>query len=56
VRRIAAALGQQYRQLPDGQFSHATQISVLDARGEIIAQSSVLGQADEKLVTALKRQ
>ena len=55
VRRIAAALGLQYRRLPDGQFSHATQISVLNARGEIIAQSAELGRADEKLVAALAR-
>jgi protein SCO1 len=54
VRRIAAALGLQYRQLPDGQFSHATQISVLDAGGEIVAQSDKLGTADEKLVEALR--
>jgi protein SCO1/2 len=54
VRRIAAALGLQYRQLPDGQFSHSTQISVLDAGGEILAQSDKLGTADEKLVTALR--
>lgn len=53
VRRIAAALGVQYRQLPDGQFSHSTQISVLDARGEMLAQSDKLGTADERLVKAL---
>jgi protein SCO1/2 len=56
VRRIAAALGQQYRRLPDGQYSHATQISVLNAQGEIAAQSAVLGQPDEKLLAALRRQ
>ena len=55
VRQIAAALGLQYRRLPDGQFSHATQISVLDARGEILAQSAQLGTADEKLVAAVPR-
>jgi protein SCO1/2 len=53
VRRIAAALGQQYRQLPDGQFSHATLISALDADGVIVAQSDQLGRADPKLVAAL---
>jgi protein SCO1/2 len=53
VRRIAAALNQQYRRLPDGQYSHATQISVLNAKGEIVAQSSTLGSADEKLLAAL---
>jgi protein SCO1/2 len=53
IRRIAAALALQYRRLPDGQYSHATLISVLDERGVILAQSDQLGHADEKLVTAL---
>jgi protein SCO1/2 len=53
VRQVAAALGVQYRRLPDGQFSHATQISALDSTGGIVAQSATLGQADEKLVAAL---
>ena len=56
VRKIAAALGQQYRKLPDGMFSHATLISVLDERGEIVAQGNQLGTADEKLVAAIKGQ
>jgi protein SCO1/2 len=55
VRLVAAALGVQYRRLPDGQYSHATQISVLDAAGNIVAQSGQLGRADEKLVEALAR-
>jgi protein SCO1/2 len=53
VRRIAAAVGQQYRRLPSGQYSHATQISVLNAQGDIVAQSAKLGTPDEKLVAAL---
>lgn len=53
VRRIAAAVGQQYRRLPDGQYSHATQISVLNRQGEIVAQSAKLGAPDEALVAAL---
>jgi protein SCO1/2 len=55
VRRIAAAVGQQYRRLPSGQYSHSTQISVLDSRGVILAQSAKLGTPDEKLLVALKR-
>jgi protein SCO1 len=55
VRLVAAALGVQYRRLPDGQYSHATQISVLDEKGNIVAQSDQLGRADEKLVDALSR-
>ena len=53
VRQMAAALGLQYRRLPDGQYNHATQISVLDAQGKILAQSDRLGGADPKLVEAL---
>ena len=53
VRLIAAALGVQYRQLPGGEFSHATRISVLDAQGRIVAQSDQLVRADEKLVQAI---
>ena len=56
VRQIAAALSVQYRQLPDGQYSHATQISVLDSQGKVLVQSDRLGGADERLVEALKRQ
>jgi protein SCO1 len=53
VRRIAAALGQQYRRLPDGQYSHSTLITVLGADGQMLAQSDQLGGADERLVAAL---
>jgi protein SCO1/2 len=53
VRQVAAALGVQYRKLPDGQFSHATQISVLDGQGRILAQSDQLGRVDERLVQAI---
>jgi protein SCO1/2 len=53
VRRIAAALEIQYRQLPDGEFSHANVITVLGRDGEILARSAELGSADENLVRAL---
>lgn len=54
VRKIAAALGIQYKQSPDGEFNHSSVISVLDARGEIVRQSATLGSADEALVAALR--
>lgn len=53
VRRIAAALGIQYRKLPDGQFSHSTIISVLDAGGGITRQSADIGRADPELVSVI---
>ena len=53
VRRIAAALNIQYKKLPDGQFSHATIISALDAGGRIVVQSAELGRADPELLRAI---
>lgn len=55
ARRIAAALGVQYRQLPNGEFSHANVISVLSAEGEILAQSTELGSKDPVILSALAR-
>lgn len=53
VRRIAAVLNIQYRQLPDGGFNHSSVITLLSPRGEIVAQSTVLAKADEALIKAL---
>jgi protein SCO1/2 len=53
VRRIAAALEIQYRQLPGGELSHANVITVLGPDGEILARSTELGSADENLLRAL---
>jgi protein SCO1/2 len=53
VRRLAAALSVQYKKLPDGQFSHSTVISALDADGKIVAQSAELGHADPELLQAI---
>ena len=56
VRRIAAALNVQYRRMPNGTFSHSTQITVLGRNGEIAYQSVVLGHADTELLRALRAQ
>jgi len=55
VRRVAAALGIQYRRLPSGEFSHANVITALDRSGVILARSSELGSADPQVVTALRK-
>lgn len=55
VRKIAAVLGIQYRELPNGEFSHASIITVLDERGELLAQSAELGRVDARLLEALRR-
>ena len=54
VRKIAATLNTQYRRLPDGQFNHSSIISLLSPQGEILLQSSHLGNADPSLLVALK--
>jgi protein SCO1/2 len=54
VRKIAAVLNIQYRRLPDGSYNHASVISLLTPEGEIAAQSTVLGRADERLTASLR--
>lgn len=53
VRRIAAILNVQYRQLPDGGFNHSSVITLLSPRGEIVVQSTALAKADDALLQAL---
>jgi len=53
VRRLAAALGIQYRKLPDGEFSHATVITLLDPQGRIVKQTSSLLRLDAEFGAAL---
>jgi protein SCO1 len=52
VRRIAAVLNVQYRQLPNGDFNHASVITLLSPKGEILVQSTVLAKADNALLEA----
>lgn len=54
VRKIAAMLGIQYRQLPDGNYNHSSIVTLLNADGDIQYQSSILGRADPELLAALK--
>jgi protein SCO1 len=53
VRRIAAVLNVQYRQLPNRDFNHASVITLLSPAGEIAVQSTVLGKADGALLASL---
>lgn len=54
VRRLAALLGIQYKQLEDGEFSHASVLVLLDAEGRIVARSDRLGEADADFVAAVR--
>ena len=55
VRRIAAVLGIQYRQLQNHEFSHSSVLILLDAQGRIVARTERLGDPDPDFVAAIKR-
>ena len=55
VRKLAAVLNIQYRQLPDGEFNHSTVISLLDSEGRIAAQTSQMLRLDPEFQTRLQR-
>lgn len=55
VRRLAALLGIQYKQLEDGEFSHASVLVLLDGEGRIVARTDRLGEADADFVAATRR-
>jgi protein SCO1/2 len=55
VRKIAAVLGIQYRQLPDGNYNHSSIVTLLTPNGEIAMQTSELGKADPELLAALAK-
>jgi protein SCO1/2 len=54
VRKLAAILGIQYRQLPDGDFNHSTDLILLDGEGKILARSNKMGQVDEEFLQRVR--
>jgi protein SCO1 len=54
VRKLAASLQIQYRELPSGEFNHTSVLILLDAEGRIVAKTSELGQADPAFVAQIK--
>ncbi|MFC4525252.1 SCO family protein [Dyella halodurans] len=55
ARQLAALLGLQYRQLPDGDFNHSSELILLDADGRILARSDVMGRLDPDFVQAVRK-
>jgi len=55
VRRLAAVLGIQYKQIENRDFSHSSALVLLDADGRIVARSDRLGAADPEFVAAVER-
>lgn len=50
VRKLSGVLGLQYRQLPDGEFNHSSELILLDADGRIAARTTVIGKLDPVFV------
>ncbi|MBC3868878.1 SCO family protein [Undibacterium oligocarboniphilum] len=55
VRKIAAALGIQYRLLEDGEFNHTTTIILLDGNGKIVARTQKIGVADPAFLKQVRK-
>lgn len=55
TRQVAALLGLQYRQLPDGDFNHSSELVLLDGEGRIVARTNVIGRLDPEFVQAVER-
>jgi protein SCO1/2 len=53
VRQLSGVLGLQYRQLPDGEFNHSSELILLDAEGRIAARTDVIGRLDPAFVKAI---
>ena len=56
VRSLAAALGIQYRELPDHSFNHSAVVSVTDRGGTVRARTSDLNDSDGTFIAAVRRQ
>jgi protein SCO1/2 len=54
IRKVAAMLNVQYRQLPNGEFNHSSVITLLSSDGRIVQQTSQLGTVDAQLLNAIK--
>jgi protein SCO1/2 len=53
VRQLSGVLGLQYRQRPDGEFNHSSELILLDADGRIAARTTVIGRIDPAFVKAI---
>jgi protein SCO1/2 len=54
ARALAAVLGIQYRQLPDGEFSHSSELVLLDREGRIAARTGIIGKPDPEFIAAVR--
>ena len=54
VRKLAAVLGIQYRQLENREFNHSSALILLDAEGRVLARTSTLGETDPAFLAAVR--
>ncbi|WEN14987.1 SCO family protein [Rhodanobacter sp. AS-Z3] len=55
VRQLSGVLGLQYRQLPDKEFNHSSELILLDAEGRIAARTTRIGKLDPAFVEAIRK-
>lgn len=55
TRKLAAALGIQYRALDNGDFDHASTLVLLDAKGRMLTRSNRLGDPAPEFLAAVRR-
>lgn len=55
VRQLSGMLGLQYRQLPDGEFNHSSELILLDVDGRIAARTTMIGKLDPAFVKAVNQ-
>lgn len=54
VRRLAAVLDVRYRRLPNGEYNHSSVVSLLDAGGRKVAETSMLAKLDEDFLARVR--
>jgi protein SCO1 len=55
VRKIAAVLGIQYRQLANKEFNHSTILALVSREGRILAKSNSTGSIDPQFSATLRK-
>ena len=55
VRKLAAVLGIQYRELEDGEFNHSSALILLDGEGRISARTEKIGTTDPAFIDAITK-
>ena len=55
VAQFTVVLQLQYRQLPDGEFNHSSELILLDADGRVVARTDVIGRLDPAFVDAVRK-